>query len=253
MSGLPRPRQMLALAAAAVLALACIASAADRGGTGTRLLPARLAPGATLETARQAAVAGDRAAGTRAGAAVAAHPINADALALLGAAALADGDATTADAAFTAAAQLGWRNPATQLYWFTVGLGLGDARVTAERLDALLRTGHRSRATELALATLEASPRGRAALAAQLAQAPAWRDAFAADTATLSGAALDRRVAVLARARSAGMQVDCGALTAAVKTLVARGSPHPATRLWRATCAAGAAASEAASRTARDK
>jgi hypothetical protein len=34
---------------------------------------------------------------------------------------------------------LGWRNPATQVYWMTHALALGDTTVSAQRLDALLR------------------------------------------------------------------------------------------------------------------
>lgn len=170
-------------------------------------------------------------------AAVAASPLDAGASALLGAVALKAGDPVAAHEAFAVSARLGWRNRAAQLYWVGVGLEAQDYALAAERLDALLRTGQRSAAIDAAILQLEASPAGRAALAAQLLPAPGWRDAFIASTAALSGTPLARRIAVLQRARVGGMPIDCKAVAATVRTLFARGATASAANLWHATCA----------------
>ncbi|WP_343762627.1 hypothetical protein [Sphingomonas molluscorum] len=220
------------------LALACLASAADRMGVPLGLLPARLAPGAAIQTAREAFVSADpMAARARAAAAVAASPMDAGASALLGAVALKAGNPVAAHEAFAVSARLGWRNPAAQLYWLGVGLEAQDYALAAERLDALLRTGQRSAAIDAAILQLEASPGGRSALAAHLLVASNWREAFTASTGALSGTALARRIAVLQRARAGGMPVDCKAVAATVRTLVDRGDRKAASDLWRAACA----------------
>lgn len=231
-------RAILTIVGAVPLALACLASAADRMGVPLGLLPARLAPGAAIKTAREAFVSADpMPARARATAAVAASPMDAGASALLGAVALKAGDPVAAHEAFAVSARLGWRNPAAQLYWLGVGLEAQDYALAAERLDALLRTGQRSAAIDAAILQLEASPAGRAALAAQLLPAPGWRDAFIASTAALSGTPLARRIAVLQRARAGGMPIDCKAVAATVRTLFARGATASAADLWHATCA----------------
>ncbi|MBB3911072.1 hypothetical protein [Sphingomonas desiccabilis] len=220
------------------LALACFASAAERTGMPVGMLPAGLAPGASIQAAREAFVSADpMRARARAAAAVAASPMDAGASALLGAVALKAGDPVAAHDAFAVSARLGWRNPAAQLYWLGAGLEAQDHRLAAERLDALLRTGQRSAATDAALLQLEASPAGRSAVAAQLLAAPDWRSAFVASIGTLSGTPLARRIAVLQRARSGGMPLDCEAIAAVARSQFARGTPASASAPWRATCA----------------
>lgn len=231
-------RAILTIVGAVPLALACLASAADRMGVPLRLLPARLAPGASIRAAREAFVSADpMSARARAAAAVAASPMDAGASALLGAVALKAGDPLAAHEAFAVSARLGWRNSAAQLYWLGVGLEAQDYALAAERLDALLRTGQRSAAIDAALLQLEASPGGRSALAAHLLPASNWREAFVASTGALSGTPLARRIAVLQRGRAGGMPVDCKAVAATVRTLFDRGARKAASDLWRAACA----------------
>lgn len=231
-------RAILTIVGAVPLALACLASAADRMGVPLRLLPARLAPGASVRAAREAFLsANSTSARARAAAAVAASPMDAGASALLGAVPLKAGDPVAAHEAFAVSARLGWHNPAAQLYWLGVGLEAQDYALAAERLDALLRTGQRSAAIDAAILQLEASPGGRSALAAHLLAVSGWREAFVASTGALSGTPLARRIAVLQRARVGGMPVDCKAVAATVRALFDRGARQAASDLWRATCA----------------
>jgi hypothetical protein len=230
-------RATLALGGTVPLALACIASAADRRGAPLELLPPLLAPHASLEAARGAAIAGDpEHAMAAARLAIAANPMDADAVALLGAGAMAAGDEAAARGAFTVAAELGWRNPATQLYWLGVGLELQDYQAAADRLDALLRVGERSPATEAALVYLEASSQGRAALAERLISAPPWRDGFAASTVAVSGVQLAHRIAVIRQASAAGRPIDCRAIAHPTRVLFARGDADASAELWFGTC-----------------
>lgn len=66
-------------------------------------------------------------------------PADARSAGLLGSALLVSGDAAGAERAFTVSAAMGWREPATQLYWMSVALEQGDLEVASQRLDALLR------------------------------------------------------------------------------------------------------------------
>jgi hypothetical protein len=230
-------RAILALGGTVPLALACIASAADRRGTPLALLPPLLAPQASLEAARGAAIAGDpEHAMAAARLAISASPMDADAVALLGAGAMAAGNEAAAHGAFTVAAELGWRNPATQLYWLGVGLQVEDYPAAADRLDALLRIGERSPATDAAFVYLEASSQGRATLAQRLVSTPPWRDAFAASTLTLSGVELERRIAVLRQASAAGIPIGCRSMEQPTKVLFARGAYDASAELWFGTC-----------------
>lgn len=106
--------------------------------------------------------------------AVLADPMDAGASSALGLARLKLHDGIGAEAAFRVAGQLGWRDKPTQLYWMAVSAGSGAFPLAAQRADALLRQDARLREQPRLLASLEASPAGRGALAARLALRPAW-------------------------------------------------------------------------------
>lgn len=101
-------------------------------------------------------------------------PMNAAAASALGLTQLTSRDGAGAAAAFRVAAQLGWRDKSTQLYWMAVATNSGDFAIAAERADALLRQDAQLREQPLLLAALERSPGGRKALAARLALRPEW-------------------------------------------------------------------------------
>lgn len=105
-------------------------------------------------------------------------PAEAAHLGLLGSARLGSGDAANADEAFRASVALGWRDPATQLYWYAGALRRGDWRQAAARADAILRVRPHSDRMQVLVAPLEASGEGRAALAERLAARPRWLDRY---------------------------------------------------------------------------
>ena len=71
--------------------------------------------------------------------AVAADPVDPASTALLGTAYLLTEQPAEAEAAFRIAARFGWRQPATQIYWYEAALQSGDWPRAVDRADALLR------------------------------------------------------------------------------------------------------------------
>ena len=106
--------------------------------------------------------------------AILADPLDAAASSGLGLARLKLHEGVAAEAAFRVAGQLGWRDKTTQLYWMALSAASGAYPLAAQRADALLRQDSRLREQPELLAALEATPQGRTALAARLAQRPAW-------------------------------------------------------------------------------
>ena len=101
-------------------------------------------------------------------------PMDAAASSGLGLAQLKLHEGVAAEAAFRVAGQLGWRDKTTQLYWMALSAASGAFPLAAQRADALLRQDSRLREQPTLLAPLEATSPGRKALAARLAQRPAW-------------------------------------------------------------------------------
>jgi hypothetical protein len=170
---------------------------------------------------------------------VAAAPLDPAATALLGGARLVGGDAAGADAAFRVAGQLGWRVPVTQRYWLARALQLGDWRVAAQRLDALLRQ-QPTLVNEAALIDpFETERAGRAELLARLALRPDWLERYGTDAEGLSPERLARRATVLVDLAKAGVVTGCKVAGAPVGRLAALGAVAEAQRLWRAQCGGG--------------
>jgi hypothetical protein len=108
-------------------------------------------------------------------------PVDPGSTAMFGAARLAQGDEPGAEKAMLVAAQLGWRIQFTQAYWLGRALQLGDMRVAALRLDALLRVTPELVNNDLYLQPFETTQEGRAALVARLALAPDWVGSYVND------------------------------------------------------------------------
>lgn len=109
---------------------------------------------------------------TAAQGAVAADPIDPHSAALLGGSSLLSGQPQQADRAFRVAAQLGWRDPLTQLYFMNQALRSGNADLAALRLDALLRQNPLLPVRDMVLSQFEASSQGRNALSRRVALRP---------------------------------------------------------------------------------
>jgi hypothetical protein len=168
-----------------------------------------------------------------------AAPLDPSASALLGAGRLVAGDPAGAEAAFRVAGQLGWRVGVTQRYWLARALQLGDWRVGAQRLDALLRQQPTLVKEVGLLLPFEVDPAGRAELLARMALRPDWLGHYAADQEDLPDDAVTRRAGVLIDLARAGVAVGCPAARQLVAVLVARGAVGVAQQLWRAQCGGG--------------
>jgi hypothetical protein len=192
---------------------------ADRAAASTALLRAQYGP--ALSYAR---------------AAVAHDPVDIDAAALLGSALLVSGQNAAADKAFRVAAKFGWRNAATQGYFYDAALQAGDLRVAADRADALLRT-HPSLTNNMRLLEpLETTPAGRAILASHLLQQPPWLGDYLNLPADSSPALVDRRYLVVSQLAERKVSLGCPAATPFANSLVKLGRWDEAKAFWNDNC-----------------
>ncbi len=166
-------------------------------------------------------------------------PVEPFSTALLGAARYASGDSPAADRAFRVAGQLGWRVPLTQAYWRQAALALGDFRVAAQRLDALLRQNPDVLHNPAALAPFESSPAAQAAWTDRLATRPPWLDWYTGKTDPVPTAALARRVPSLMLLSDRGVVLGCDAIAPAVQQLAVAGMASEAEALRRKHCPRG--------------
>ncbi len=202
-----------------------------------RHVPALLATNA-LEVAAETSLRGDpRAAAGWAERLVARAPIEPFSTALLGAGRAAQGDDAGADRAFRVAGQLGWRVPLTQSYWLTAALAAGDARIAAQRLDALLRQRPELLRSPEVTAPFERDAARRGALIDQLVTRPPWLDAYAGATDPASpGGLIAPRVPVLMMLADRGVVLGCTVISPAVNQLAAAGMAGAADALRLRHC-----------------
>jgi hypothetical protein len=177
-----------------------------------------------------------RAALAKGEAAVRDAPLDPGSTALLGIARFRTGDSAGADRAFRIAGQLGWREEFTQTYWMARALEIGDWRVAAMRLDALLRQHPELLAERRLLDPLETSPAGRAALAERILSAPAWLQSYAAALAEVPRPVLLLRAQVLGEVAARKGILGCETAAPLVERLVGAAAEREAAALWRQHC-----------------
>lgn len=169
--------------------------------------------------------------------AVASDPMDPVAIGVLGRARQALGQHEAAEAAFRVSGNLGWRDVATQLYWIDRGLDLGDAKVAAERLDAIMRQFPDNTSRDALINDVTASVEGRTALAERFAQGAPWQAAFLLTPDDTPPDVLLQRVDVIRRAPRKTFACDRMAwLTAA---LAKAGLMDAAQEVWLRSCDAG--------------
>lgn len=168
--------------------------------------------------------------------AISSDPIDRNPTALLGAALLASGNATGADAAFRVAAQFGWRQSLTQLYWLQVGLATSDWDTAALRMDALLRSDPEMPNADMLLSRFEADAAGRAALSRRLAENPPWTQQYLLPGERFSPKQLALRGETLTALAETGGALGCEPVKAFTEQLVLRGQYDRAESVWDAHC-----------------
>jgi len=171
--------------------------------------------------------------------AILADPVDARAPSLLGQALAISGEGERARGAFEVAGKMGWRDPATQIYWMYTALEARNYEAASQRLDAILRQSPRFDQRDPLLATLEATPAARDKLAARLAERPLWSEVYFLETTGLSDVSLYLR-GETARALAGKGVRDCEQVAPLVTAMVERLSPAEARAVWQAQCARGA-------------
>lgn len=201
-----------------------------------RLVPAPFRAQAARSAAELAFARGQRAAMVVAARQAVAHdPVDPGSSSLLGAALLTAGDARGAEQAFRVAARFGWRDVATQAYWFEAAVEGGEMEPAADRLDALLRAKPDLAGGEALLARLEGTPAGRAALRERLARRPGWLPIYL-QVSGVAPATLGRRAQVLVDLANAGTRLGCTAIAPFVTDALAVGARREAEEAWIAHC-----------------
>lgn len=199
------------------------------------LVPAPLAAEAHRTKAAEALRKLDHAGALKAArSAVSADPVDPRSAALFGAASLLSRQPVPADQAFRIAAQLGWRDPLTQLYFMNQALRSGQTDLAALRLDAVLRQNPRFPERDMVLSQFAASPEGRNALARRLTLRPPWTSQFMGKDSRLTLPELRTRAAMLATVQ--GKRWGCDAIAPLVNRLVEAGDAVTAKRLWSVHC-----------------
>ena len=168
--------------------------------------------------------------------AILSDPISAQPISLLGRSQLYSAQAQEARKTFEVAAQLGWRDAMTQIYWLDQALQSGDIKVAAERLDALLRQNPSDENKDRFLGIVSATPEGRAALANRLKAHPTWTETYVSDVSELPAYQLSQRVDVVLRA---GKGVwDCPSSAVFVQRLIDTSMLREAQSVWHENCGA---------------
>lgn len=238
------------VAVAAILASVCYALVATGSGLDrislidpevANLVPETMAVRALPAQWEDAQAHGDRAGMDRlARLAVSRAPLQASSVAMYGATRQYLGQAEAADAGFRVAAKLGWRVPATQMYWLRQGLLNGDYHTAAVRLDALLRLEVAIANQPAILDVFESDPVAAAALIDQMAARPPWLGVYLADTGGLSGERLSRRIDMIDLMRQGGLPMQCSQAGPIAERLVTAGHVGEARELWSVMCGGAA-------------
>ena len=159
------------------------------------------------------------------------RPLPAENLALLSQAALVNGDVPLGLAALEEAGKRSWREPLSQSALAQAALADGNAEAAALRVSALLATGTLEREVLGSLvAALTATPEGREALAARMAEKGYWQRNFG----PIAEAALDPQVHadLLQRAARRGAAPDCAVTARVAQQVREAGNDALAAAIW---------------------
>jgi len=162
-------------------------------------------------------------------------PGNARSISMYGTALLAAKKPEQARQAFVLAAHLGWRDQATQQYWFKEGLQQGDAELASRHLDAMLRQDPDLPDRDKFLRGILAYYEGRAAIAARLRDNPEWLVAFVSQVDGLDIDDLAARADVVQRVGQGHW--DCAAAANLIDALIVNGLPDEANAVHKSVCA----------------
>lgn len=161
------------------------------------------------------------------------------ALSLYGTVQLASGQNAAARKTFALAAELGWRDPITQRYWFDAAMRAGDVSLASRRLDALLRQKSDLPDRDALLRQILAFNEGRSAIAERLRADPEWADVFVSQTTGLDLDDLAARADVVQRVGRGHW--PCSQAASLINALLANGLPDEARIVHSRACNANGA------------
>lgn len=182
---------------------------------------------------------------------VAVRPVPAENITLVALAAANAGGATLANQAISEAARRGWRDPTAQTSMLAAALAQGDATTAAQRLDALLRIAQPSSATDDGFAALAATDVGRKALVQRLNKGPPWIAVLLQRGPTIMSAGAFS--SLLQEARHEGIAFDCAELAKSTVALLRLGQLAASKSVWNNFCAHSAVDLEAIWRPAAEE
>ncbi|HUG46676.1 MAG TPA: hypothetical protein VMK31_09245 [Sphingomicrobium sp.] len=161
-------------------------------------------------------------------------PINPRAISVLAAVSHAQGDKMAAAQLLSLATSAGWREPLVQYWILSAALEAGQPELAAERADALLRQGVSEDQVVAHLRQLLATPQGRSAVAARLADHPMWRSRLLRQLSDLSPPQLRAHSQLLLAMRSAGVEPRPEEIASLVRRLMDTGDFQRARDVWTA-------------------
>jgi hypothetical protein len=167
--------------------------------------------------------------------ALASHPLDDRALAMLGYIAERKGDRQTADRIAAIAGDRSWREPMAQLWLFTRGVRRGEFAAALNHADALLRVNtNYERVLFPTLAAFTGEDRSIGPLAALLAEDPPWRPWFLAESSgrLANESRLNKLFAMLQASKNPPTKAE---LVIYVNRLVRDENYAEAHRIWLAT------------------
>ena len=225
----------------AVVAVLAIGNGLDRASVNQpwlgRLVPSPFAASSLIGSSSEAFRSHRyRQAERLARAAIEAAPVEPESAGLLGGALFGQGNVAGAERAFMVAGQFGWRIPLTQYYWMQQALAVGDYRVAALRLDAMLRQDPELITNRALMSPLESSEAGRKALADRLAQKPGWLTKYASQVSDIPPEVATVRADVLDILARQGKPLGCSAIGPLTTALANAGDTMRAYAIWRAHC-----------------
>ncbi len=163
-------------------------------------------------------------------------PADARSLGLYGAGLLVSGQLASARSVFTVSGKMGWREPLTQLYWMSIAFNERNFRVASQRLDAILRQAPDYPGHEQLLAEFEGYPDGRDQLAMRLADNPAWRAPYFAQSYAVSPSSQVLRADVARRLAQDRRVRDCPLVAPLTLSLAAVREFASARLVWQEHC-----------------
>lgn len=163
-------------------------------------------------------------------------PLDAHAVAALGYSSYMSNRLDFAAVAFKVADRLGWRDNATQAYWFDRAIELGDVQAAVQHMSAILRTTPTSALENRMFDKIAQFEEGRDALAAELKRGPKWGRDFVIRIENPTIESLDARADIV---RRVGKGVwSCEEIASMVDVLRPAGLLEDAQMVWKINCPA---------------